>query len=905
MTPEIAAKRIQSFRDRFGQPHLYLAYHAAFPLALTPDLLYRLWGNFQRDAQNQVCNIPWIAVSDLLLSSLCEEVGHHLYEMEPAIRSQLLQAASADRQVGEARLAKLSDFLATYARQQLQSSDPQIQEFAQAQYWTALLHAQPSEALQKLALTLQDLGLDAADPDQLDAAEVVRMTSLLETLADSSVDDNLRPLLTYARAMASYVRGDTAGAAAELATIATAGKIEITGIDLPIPRALRDQFRELKPTQGVDYRGKRLRGRSFKGKDLTGANFSGCDLRGVNFTNATLVGADFSEAKTGLQKRWATGLVLLTFVLLIFTSLTVLSLGGLAGFGVFLTLETPAKFERNLWFAAGLVGPILLLAAYGINFWRGVSFKWGAGGIAYLGNVYFTAGIVFAIAFSNQPINNAPNIVTLAISGLAIFTSSTLFWLFTRRRRWSKQVSLGMGIILVLLLGLIAAIAQGNVSLFIALSLIAVGINLTIPWVCSYIQTFRQTLLAVFVVGVITALITDTTLIINNVLNLSEFPIILLITIGVFLAGSIILSPPLILGGVWSHIWAILSTLFITTVLILFFLFLWIFSQFFPNNSTFSGALFILLSSILAIVLAWSLSISVAVATALAWAESERRWMALVWSSAIVATPIVVTLYLLLNLTYWLRALLPSDQINNGIIAGVCGASLVFIVVGSGLYMGWQATVDVNQLKSSTQAKKFQAIRQFAIAFAAKGGTHFRGADLSDANFTLATLKGAHFKRANLTRTQWSQVKKIDRAEVAGSYLQSPQIQQLVTTNQGQNQNFDRLNLQGINLRGANLTDASFIGSNLKEANLRGANLSGAKLLNTQLDQADLTGALLTGAFLQNVQITSTTKLRNVECDYIYTHTPTPEHPDLGRIPKNERRKFKPGELTRFLKKTA
>jgi hypothetical protein len=39
MKPEVARRRIESFAKRFGEAHLIFAYHAAFPLALTPDLL--------------------------------------------------------------------------------------------------------------------------------------------------------------------------------------------------------------------------------------------------------------------------------------------------------------------------------------------------------------------------------------------------------------------------------------------------------------------------------------------------------------------------------------------------------------------------------------------------------------------------------------------------------------------------------------------------------------------------------------------------------------------------------------------------------------------------------------------------------------------------------------------------
>ena len=45
---DVARQRIAYFQKRFkNAAHLYLAYHAAFPLALTPDLLYRIRANFQ------------------------------------------------------------------------------------------------------------------------------------------------------------------------------------------------------------------------------------------------------------------------------------------------------------------------------------------------------------------------------------------------------------------------------------------------------------------------------------------------------------------------------------------------------------------------------------------------------------------------------------------------------------------------------------------------------------------------------------------------------------------------------------------------------------------------------------------------------------------------------------------
>ena len=64
-----------------------------------------------------------------------------------------------------------------------------------------------------------------------------------------------------------------------------------------------------------DFRGENLRGQSLKGKDLSGADFTGADLRSANFTNTKLTKANFTQAKAGLQRRWVTGLLILSFLL--------------------------------------------------------------------------------------------------------------------------------------------------------------------------------------------------------------------------------------------------------------------------------------------------------------------------------------------------------------------------------------------------------------------------------------------------------------------------------------------------------------------------------------------------------------------------------------------------------------
>ena len=142
---------------------------------------------------------------------------------------------------------------------------------------------------------------------------------------------------------------------------------------------------------------------------------------------------------------------------------------------------------------------------------------------------------------------------------------------------------------------------------------------------------------------------------------------------------------------------------------------------------------------------------------------------------------------------------------------------------------------------------------------------------------------------------------RVDRVRPGTSYLQHPYIRQLLTTRLGQDKNFDRLDLRGINLKAAFLTDASFIGTDLSEACLQDADLSRAKLVQTQLDATDFTGATLTGAYIEDWNITNETNFRGVRCEYVYMRLPTKENPNPLRKPDNEAEVFTDGEFGDFI----
>ncbi|NET25881.1 pentapeptide repeat-containing protein [Okeania sp. SIO1I7] len=194
--------------------------------------------------------------------------------------------------------------------------------------------------------------------------------------------------------------------------------------------------------------------------------------------------------------------------------------------------------------------------------------------------------------------------------------------------------------------------------------------------------------------------------------------------------------------------------------------------------------------------------------------------------------------------------------------------------------------------------EKYALIRGVTITFAAIGGTSFRNADLIDTDFTNATLKSTDFRGADITRTCWKNTVKLDRIRPGETYLKSAKVRELIRTGEGQEQNFDRLELKGINLKEANLQGASFFGTDLNRANLQNANLSGAKLVQTLLEGADLTGATLTGACVEDWAISNTTKLTDINCDYIFL-----KYPQRERRPADPEKYFEPGEFAKLAQK--
>ncbi|MDE5084876.1 MAG: pentapeptide repeat-containing protein, partial [Trichodesmium sp. St18_bin1] len=142
-------------------------------------------------------------------------------------------------------------------------------------------------------------------------------------------------------------------------------------------------------------------------------------------------------------------------------------------------------------------------------------------------------------------------------------------------------------------------------------------------------------------------------------------------------------------------------------------------------------------------------------------------------------------------------------------VAGAgAGAAAVVAGAGAGALAGAGAVAVVQTLLSIYVAyramkgdEKYALVRNIAIAFAASDGTSFRDANLTDADFTNATLKSTDFRGSNITRTCWKNTIKLDRIRPGKTYLKDTKVRELVKTGEGENINLDRSILQGINLQ--------------------------------------------------------------------------------------------------------
>ncbi len=252
---DIAAQKVDRFVGRFDESYRLLAYYAALPLVLTPELLNYLRNHFLRG------QTPWVAEADLLLSELCRPVGYEQFVMTPEVRAYLVD--DMREQLGEAKMREAAWLLIRHVQQLSRMNAPFSREELEAEQWSAMLYLaeQRDQAAQQIAHAFRDQLLgDAERPlevmKHIPAAELERLVRITEQLSPQL--QQYPTLLQYAQEVGRLLT-DPAGRA-RLAAVQRAGgvtqEIQVAGVALAAfgtvtvevaprePTPFRDRFRD-------------------------------------------------------------------------------------------------------------------------------------------------------------------------------------------------------------------------------------------------------------------------------------------------------------------------------------------------------------------------------------------------------------------------------------------------------------------------------------------------------------------------------------------------------------------------------------------------------------------------------------------------------------------------------------
>jgi formylglycine-generating enzyme required for sulfatase activity len=234
---EQAKQAVDRFVWRFDESYRLLAYHAALPLVLTPELVNYLRNQFLRSEQ-----VPWVAEVDLLLSDLCNQVGYELYAMDTHIRAYLLEEMKqyyGDK--SDKQMQQVAQVLINYVHYLSRLNPGRRQQELEAQRWAAMVYLGDKECKQAAREIAQRLietssGINSKTTDSGVRAELARLARLTEELSPQLEKEP--DLLNCAKDVQEYIRNFKRGGLKELydirqkleSAIKPSKTLEITGL---------------------------------------------------------------------------------------------------------------------------------------------------------------------------------------------------------------------------------------------------------------------------------------------------------------------------------------------------------------------------------------------------------------------------------------------------------------------------------------------------------------------------------------------------------------------------------------------------------------------------------------------------------------------------------------------------
>ncbi|AKG20136.1 formylglycine-generating enzyme family protein [Calothrix sp. 336/3] len=248
-----AKQTVDRFVRRFDESYRSLAYHAALPLVLTPELVNYLRNEFLRNEK-----VPWVAEVDLLLSDFCSQVGYELYAIDTHVRGYLLEQMKSDPRFGERRMREVAQVLYSYVNYLSRLNPGQRQQELEAQRLAAMVYLGDREcqqAAQEIARRLLEVssGVSGANLDELGIrAELARLTRITEELAPQLQEEP--SLLEYANLVQKLLRTPEDVTATEINRSYQVGELELSpAISLSLFPVVGEKLRlSQQPSSGTE-----------------------------------------------------------------------------------------------------------------------------------------------------------------------------------------------------------------------------------------------------------------------------------------------------------------------------------------------------------------------------------------------------------------------------------------------------------------------------------------------------------------------------------------------------------------------------------------------------------------------------------------------------------------------------
>ncbi|CAK0739279.1 hypothetical protein CCP3SC15_1010007 [Gammaproteobacteria bacterium] len=163
-------------------------------------------------------------------------------------------------------------------------------------------------------------------------------------------------------------------------------------------------------------------------------------------------------------------------------------------------------------------------------------------------------------------------------------------------------------------------------------------------------------------------------------------------------------------------------------------------------------------------------------------------------------------------------------------------------------------------------------LRRWALHYGLLGGTDFRDAEMTGADFSGSDLWQAQFTGAILAGTRWRGAKNLHFADTDtyDTPLQAKSVRQLLVSGIGENQDFSGKDLGGMDFSGMKLSGTNFTDADLSKARFIDADLIGAKLTRTVLLDVNFSKAKMSGVYIGHWNIDKNTRFDGVDCEYVY-----------------------------------